>query len=36
MIRRGIPAIPRKCMGKNAMSAPMNINQKCSLPRSSS
>src|SRR6188472_1340812 len=30
-MRRGMPARPKKCCGKNARLAPMNISQKCSL-----
>ena len=31
-MRRGIPFIPTKCMGKKVTFMPMNISQKFSLP----
>jgi hypothetical protein len=35
-IRRGIPARPRKCIGKKHKLTPINVVQKCILPRVSS
>lgn len=32
-IRRGIPANPKKCIGKNVTFAPMNVIQKCIFPK---
>ena len=32
-MRRGIPAKPRKCIGKKARLTPTKVSQKCSLPR---
>jgi len=31
-IRRGIPAIPKKCIGPNVTLAPTKVVQKCILP----
>ena len=35
-IRRGIPAKPKKCIGKKHRLTPMNVVQKCILPITSS
>jgi hypothetical protein len=34
-IRRGIPAKPRKCIGKKQTFTPIKVVQKCILPRTS-
>ena len=35
-MRRGMPASPRKCCGKNVTFVKMAVSQKCSLPSFSS
>jgi len=35
-IRRGIPARPKKCMGKKQTLTPTKVDQKCIFPKSSS
>jgi hypothetical protein len=35
-IRRGIPAKPRKCIGKKVIFTPINVVQKWILPKTSS
>jgi hypothetical protein len=34
-IRRGIPAKPKKCIGKKQTLTPTNVDQKCILPNNS-
>ena len=31
-MRRGMPSIPEKCIGKNVRFMPMKVSQKCILP----
>jgi hypothetical protein len=33
--RRGIPASPKKCIGKKHKLTPINVDQKCILPKAS-
>ena len=35
-IRRGIPAKPKKCIGKKVTLTPIKVVQKCILPKASS
>jgi hypothetical protein len=34
-MRRGIPAKPKKCIGKKQTLTPMNVDQKCIFPNTS-
>ena len=35
LLTRGIPASPRKCIGKKARLTPTKVSQKCSFPKNS-